>query len=145
MNRIPLLPLIAVATAVAMSACAAAPRVSVNASSDATPTGQPSSQPSPSNADLPEAPAGIPGSVWIAVLDDLGRRLDRQVTDLAVTTAKAMTWNDGSLGCPKPGQVYTQALVDGFQVVLEVDGERYDYRSSGGDSAQLCEGTIEGG
>lgn len=125
-----------------MSACAAAPRTSITAGPSG---GQPSDLPSASNGDVSDAPAGIPDSVWDAVLDDLARRLDRPPTDPVVVSAKAMTWNDGSLGCPKPGQVYTQALVDGFQVVVEVDGERFDYRSSGGDSVRLCEGMIEGG
>ncbi len=51
----------------------------------------------------------------------------------------AKTWNDGSLGCPEPGELYTQALVDGFQVVLEIDGERFDYRVGSGTDVRLCE------
>ncbi len=51
----------------------------------------------------------------------------------------AKTWNDGSLGCPQPGQLYTQALVDGFQVVLEVDDEQFDYRVGSGTDVRLCE------
>ncbi|WP_418605475.1 hypothetical protein [Georgenia sp. SUBG003] len=49
-----------------------------------------------------------------------------------------MTWNDGSLGCPEPGTVYTQALVDGYHVVLEAGGERYDYRVGGAADVRLC-------
>ena len=61
-------------------------------------------------------------------------------------SAQAVTWNDGSLGCPEPGQAYTQALVDGYQVVLEVDGDRYDYRVGNGASVKLCDGgALEGG
>jgi len=53
---------------------------------------------------------------------------------------------DGSLGCPEAGQAYTQALIDGYQVILEVDGERYDYRVGSGASVRLCEGgPLEGG
>ena len=50
------------------------------------------------------------------------------------------TWNDGSLGCPQPGELYTQALVDGFQVLLEVDGEEFDYRVGSGTAVHLCAG-----
>jgi hypothetical protein len=36
--------------------------------------------------------------------------------------------------------MYTQALVDGYRVVLEVDGEEYDYRIGRSASAiKLCE------
>ena len=50
-----------------------------------------------------------------------------------------MTWSDGSLGCPRPGQVYTQALVPGYQVVLEVEGRQYDYRATERGYYVLCE------
>lgn len=92
-----------------------------------------------------DAPAGIPEAVWTAILDDLGSRLDEPVTDVTVLEATAMTWNDGSLGCPEPGQAYTQALVDGYHVVLEAAGERWDYRAGTGSNVRLCEGASEGG
>ncbi len=135
--------------AVFLAACAA-PGVTIDPSSlesfpAASTPASASHGASPSGAEAADAPTGIPNEVWTAVLDDLSRRLQRPVTDPVVTSAEPMTWNDGSLGCPKPGQVYTQALVDGFQVVVEVDGEQFDYRSSGGDSVRLCEGMIEGG
>ena len=55
-----------------------------------------------------------------------------------VVKAEPMTWNDGSLGCPAPGQVYTQALVEGFHVILEVDGREFDYRVGAGSDVRLC-------
>ena len=42
----------------------------------------------------------------------------------------AVTWNDGSLGCPEPGMFYTQALVDGYHVILQAGDEELDYRVS---------------
>ena len=86
-----------------------------------------------------DAPNGIPDAVWAAILTDLAGRLGHQPRDPAVVTAEATTWNDGSLGCPQPGQMYTQALVDGYHVILEIDGERYDYRIGGGDDLRLCD------
>jgi hypothetical protein len=56
-----------------------------------------------------------------------------------VVTAEAVTWSDGSLGCPEPGMMYTQALVPGYRVVVEVDGEeRHFHASQSGDFA-FCE------
>ena len=40
-----------------------------------------------------------------------------------------LTWPDGSLGCPKPGEMYTQMIVPGYRVVLQAGGERYAYHS----------------
>ena len=91
------------------------------------------------------APEGIPDAVWAAILADLERQTGGP-SDPEVVSADAVTWNDGSLGCPEAGQAYTQALVDGYQVILEVDGERYDYRVGSGASVRLCEGgPLEGG
>ena len=56
-----------------------------------------------------------------------------------------MTWPDGSLGCPQPGQVYTQALVDGYHVVLDADGDELDYRVGSGGSFNLCENGLPRG
>ena len=38
--------------------------------------------------------------------------------DLKVLSAEAVTWSDGSLGCPEPGMMYTQALVPGYRVQI---------------------------
>lgn len=41
-----------------------------------------------------------------------------------------VTWRDGSLGCPRKGMEYTQALVPGWRIRL-VAGERtFDYHAS---------------
>jgi len=91
------------------------------------------------------APEGIPDAVWAAILADLEHQIGGP-SEPEVVSAEAVTWNDGSLGCPEAGQAYTQALVDGYQVILEVDGERYDYRVGSGASVRLCEGgPLEGG
>lgn len=139
MNTLKTLAVALVAVALAGCASTGSPASSTPepSSSDAG-----SSEPPPGSGDAPD---GIPETVWAALLADLGQRLNEPMPDPAIVTAKAMTFNDGSLGCPQPGQAYTQALVDGYQIVVEVDGERYDYRSPGGDSVRLCEGVIEGG
>jgi hypothetical protein len=103
--------------------------------------------PSPSGSASPgiSAPEGIPDAVWAAILADLERQTGGPAVP-EVVSADAVTWNDGSLGCPEAGQAYTQALVDGYQVILEVDGERYDYRVGSGSAVKLCGGgPLEGG
>lgn len=106
------------------------------------PGSEPPASTAPSGSDAPslEAPEGIPDAVWTAILDDLSQRLGEPVADVTVVSATAETWNDGSLGCPRPGEMYTQALVDGYQVVLEIDGQEFDYRTGSGPIVRLCEG-----
>jgi hypothetical protein len=59
---------------------------------------------------------------------------------MVVIRDQAVTWSDGSLGCPQPGVFYTQALVPGYWVVLQVGDQEYDYRASERGHFVLCEG-----
>jgi hypothetical protein len=49
--------------------------------------------------------------------------------NLEVISAEAVTWPDGSLGCPQPGMMYTQALVPGYRVRIRAGGEVLDYHA----------------
>ena len=83
------------------------------------------------------APTGIPATHWAAVLSDLTTR--GIVTEgIEVVTARAVTWPNGALGCPKPGMAYTQMVIDGYQVVVTVGGKTYDYRFGATATPHLC-------
>lgn len=64
-----------------------------------------------------------------AALADASRRTGVAVEALQLLDAAAVTWRDGSLGCPQPGFVYTQALVPGFRVRVRVGGQAFDYHA----------------
>ena len=66
---------------------------------------------------------------------DLGTRLGVSQSEIDIVSVRAVTWPDGSIGCPQPGMSYTQALVSGVLVVLQVDGIDYEYHS--GDAGGL--------
>jgi hypothetical protein len=71
---------------------------------------------------------------------DLSGRLSIPLDQVEVVAVTAVTWPDGSLGCPKPGMVYPQALVDGMRILLRAVGRTYDYHSGGSRPPFLCEG-----
>lgn len=87
-------------------------------------------------------PSGVPTTLpeprLTAIRNDLGTR-GVAIETLRVVSAENVTFNDGSLGCPRPGVQYTQALVDGMRVVVAVGGRTYDYRFGTGDTPVLCE------
>jgi predicted small lipoprotein YifL len=70
--------------------------------------------------------------------NDLAGRLGVDVADIEVTAYETVTWSDGSLGCPQPGMMYTQALVDGYLIQLMVDGQTYNYHGANGRDPFLC-------
>ncbi len=91
------------------------------------------------SAGQPVSANGIPGELLNSVLDDAAQRLGAAPDTLVVTRAEATTWSDGSLGCPEPGMFYTQALVDGYWIVVEAGGQTLDYRTQSNGFFRLCE------
>jgi hypothetical protein len=87
--------------------------------------------------ELPGTPIDPTMPLVTAAVEDLAERLGIEPDAVTVAAAQAVTWPDGSLGCPEPGMMYTQALVDGTLVVLEAGGRRYEYH--GGNPLVLCE------
>ena len=94
----------------------------------------------------PQEPAPLTGEVpqdlLDAVIEDLLGRIDASREAVVVDRAGAVTWRDGSLGCPQPGMMYTMALVSGYQIVLRVGEETFDYHASDGGYFVLCEGGL---
>lgn len=83
-----------------------------------------------------------PGDPLAGVVDDavsdLAARLRVDRSDIEVLRFEEVTWPDGSLGCPQPGEFYTQALVDGYRVVLGVDDRVYLYHAGSDGDPFLC-------
>ncbi len=78
-------------------------------------------------------------------VDDLAPRLDVDPGAIEVVAVEDVSWPDGSLGCPEPGQMYTQAVVEGVRVLLAHDGTEYAYHSGGDREPFLCESPAAGG
>jgi len=81
-----------------------------------------------------------PDEILDEIIADLVERTGAERDDIQVVRAEAVVWNDGALGCPKPGEFYIQMLINGYWVVLEVEGVEYDYRVSNSGHFTLCEG-----
>lgn len=81
----------------------------------------------------------VPEALLAEILAHASQRAGVPVEQLEVVTASEVTFNDGSLGCPEPGMMYTQALVDGYQVVVRTPDGDLDYRASGRGGFRLCE------
>lgn len=78
------------------------------------------------------APAGtgeVPQQLLALFIDDLARRALVKPETITVVSATEQQWSDGALGCPKPGEIYTQAIVPGYRAVLQAGGEKYAYHS----------------
>lgn len=85
--------------------------------------------------------AGTPAAR--ASVTALAARLGIGEDDVVLRRVEEVTWSDGSLGCAEKGTTYTQALVDGHRIVLEVDGREYEFHDGRGRAPFLCEHPTE--
>jgi hypothetical protein len=81
----------------------------------------------------------VPEDILEKIMIDLTNKASVLKEEIEVVRAQSVVWSDGSLGCPKPGAFYTQALVDGYWVVLVAKETEYDYRVSDSGSFIICE------
>jgi hypothetical protein len=84
------------------------------------------------------ASSDVPAAMLEQVIADAASGAGVDPSGVEVISAEAVTWPDGSLGCPQPGQVYTQALVPGYRVILDVDGEDMSFHASEDGNFTFC-------
>jgi|SRR5215204_3078212 len=99
------------------------------------------SAPSADDPGEPGASGGtsLPAAIIDPIVADAAARLGVDPSMVKIVTAEARTYGDGSLDCPRPREMYTQAVVDGYQVIVEVNGTQLDYRGSAPGQFRICE------
>lgn len=80
----------------------------------------------------------VPQQVLAIFQDDLARRALVKHDAITVVSATEQQWSDGAMGCPQPGQMYTQMIVPGYRVVLQASGDRYAYHSDRRGNFVVC-------
>jgi hypothetical protein len=80
----------------------------------------------------------MPEAILGPILKEAAKLANIPPQELVIVRAEAVVWNDGSLGCPEPGMEYTQALVNGYWVLIKAAEQTYDFRVGGGGSFRLC-------
>jgi hypothetical protein len=92
--------------------------------------------PSTSEPSVPDAV--IASDLVQAAIADLVERTGAEPDEIGVVSVEEVDWPDGSIGCPQPGMVYTQAIVNGTEIVLRFDGTDYSYHQGGGRAVFYC-------
>ena len=80
----------------------------------------------------------VPQEILDPILSEAAALANVAREQLVIVRAEPVVWNDGSLGCPEPGMMYTQALVNGYWVVINAAEQTYDFRVGRGGRFQLC-------
>jgi hypothetical protein len=82
--------------------------------------------------------ASVPREVRRAVVADAAKRFKVDESAVVVTQAEKVTWSDASLGCPEPGQMYAQVLVEGFRLVARTAAGSLTYNTDGAGRVVSC-------
>lgn len=118
----------------------ASPQVPVaTPSPTASPTPPSPTSPAQATPSVPDVGGEVPQALIVEMMQQTADATGVNMAELRVVQASAVTWGDGSLGCPKPDVSYIQVLIDGYWVILEAGGERYDFRADGEGRWKLCD------
>lgn len=82
----------------------------------------------------------LPEFVRSMVLADAARLSGSKPADMAVIESVAVTWPDGSMGCPEQNMYYPQLPLPGYRVVVLAEDKTYDYRIASPPSATEARG-----
>jgi hypothetical protein len=83
----------------------------------------------------------VPGSdeALAAAIADLAQQTGLPEDQIAPVSIEAAEWPDASLGCPEEGMMYAQVITPGFRIVLEAQGQQYEYHTDQNGNVVLCE------
>ncbi len=105
--------------ALMLSACA--PQAPVSEKPTAAPGGQPST---------PITDRGVAPAAATLARQTLAAALGVSEAEITITDVKPMQWRNGCLELEQPGEMCTQVIVPGYQVMLEAGGQPYEYRTN---------------
>lgn len=127
-----------------LAACAAPPAspafsplspLATPAAADASPIATVPEKTMPTPPPKTAAPGMTPAlqpTVRDLALADLAAKLGVTPDAITVKSVEPVEWPDASLGCPQPGMMYAQVITPGYRIVLEVNGQSYEYHAGSG-------------
>ena len=92
----------------------------------------------PSQEPAPAATGALRPTVVELAVADLAGQLGIAAEAITVHSVAAVEWPDASLGCPKPGMMYAQVITPGYRIVLEANGQSYEYHAGRSGRGVRC-------
>jgi hypothetical protein len=146
-----MLVMLLMATVVAACGAPSAPPTFPTASSKLTPTMPPSVLPTMPPSVLPTMPPSVlptevvPGKLvtrptaeeWknapaaaLSAAADLAQRLKIDIDTIKLVSVEQIDWPDACMGIQQPGVMCAQVITSGYKVVLEANGQQYEYHTN---------------
>src|SRR5262249_9309142 len=73
-----------------------------------------------------------------AALADAASHLNVSRDTVRVSRVEPRTWPDASLGCPQPGQLYSQVVTPGYLVIIVAGSRQLEYHTDERSWVTLC-------
>lgn len=89
-------------------------------------------------ATAPELPEDLESLVMLAKLD-LSLKTGAEIEKIKTKSVEQINFSDASLGVREPGVEYAQVVTPGLIIILEANGEEYEYHASGARVIQVPE------
>jgi hypothetical protein len=100
-------------------------------------TSSTATSPSPSGGTSVTIPPDASSAVD-AVMTEASTHLGVSRDQVHVDQVQAQQWPDSSLGCPQPGQLYSQIVTPGFLVMISAGGKQLEYHTDDRSRVMLC-------
>ena len=72
----------------------------------------------------------VPAPLLEKVLEDAEKRTGVSRLQIEIISTEKIMWNDGALGCLRPDQLYTEALVPGYRIRVRAADQALDYHAA---------------
>ena len=89
---------------------------------------------------MPKLSSDIPENLLRQMTEQVSQESGLNTDQVNLVRAQKATWRDGSMGCPQPNLMYTQALVEGYWVIMIAGNEEYDFRATTNGKFLRCQG-----
>jgi hypothetical protein len=126
----------------ALAACAPLPAAPVSPIATPNPSTVEAPLSSPTQTPQETVPATATQSAQSSAQElaaaDLATHLSIATDAISVVSVEQVDWNDASLGCPEPDMMYAQVITPGYRIVLEADGQTFEYHTGSG-TVKLCQ------
>ncbi|MXX27541.1 MAG: hypothetical protein F4Z82_19095 [Caldilineaceae bacterium SB0668_bin_21] len=76
--------------------------------------------------------------------EDLVQATGAAADAISVVSTEEVEWSDSSLGCPDPDTMYAQVITPGFLIVLESEGNTFNYHTATDPEGPLVQCTEDG-
>lgn len=123
---------------------AASPAASTEAVASTAPAASASPASNDSTLPLPNVSpgeaAGVAEEVGRQASAFLAQQLNVPADTLTLQSSEEMQWSDGSLGCPRPDTMYTQAIVPGYKLTFSDGSATYAlHTNADGSNVVWCD------